>query len=93
MSVPGDVYVQVNTEGANNATYQVITEHLRGNRAFAVDGDLEAMMYFVQNETWVDLAVAGAFNCTVPACVMGANEFSPGIAGGGQPNPNWAVLQ
>jgi len=98
MSVPGDVYVQVNTEGANNATYQVITEHLRGNRAFGVDGDLEAMMYFVQNELWVDLVVpaAGPFNCTVPACTIGVNDFSPAagpVAGGGLPNPNWAVLQ
>lgn len=99
MSVPGDVYVQVNTEGANNSTYMVITEHLRGNRAYGVDGDLEAMMYFVQNEAWVDLVVpaAGPFNCTVPACTLGVNNFAPAgvpAGGGGAPAPgNWAVLQ
>jgi type II secretory pathway pseudopilin PulG len=96
MSVPGDVFVQVNTEGVNNSTYMVIAEHLRGNRGYGVDGDLEGMMYFVQNELWVDLAVGAAFNCAVPACTIGVNDFAPAgvpAAGNGAPSGNWAVLQ
>ena len=96
LSVPDGTFVQVNTNAApagnENATYQVITEHLRGNRAYAVDGDLEAMMYFVQNDTWVDQSAAAAWNCTVPAIQIGVDEFA-GTAGGGLPTVNWSILQ
>ena len=94
LSVPGDVTVQVSTEAANNnITYLVLAEHLRGNRQYGVDGDLEAMMYFVQNDAWVDLA---GLNAAPPAITVGVNDFAPGgvaVAGGGAPSANWAVLQ
>jgi type IV pilus assembly protein PilA len=94
LSVPGDVYITVNTDGVNHATYQIIAEHLRGNRAFGIDGDLESMLYFVQNETWVDLAPGDSdYNCTVPPIVVGKNDFTEAAGGGGAPSPKWAVLQ
>jgi len=93
LSVPGDVYIEVNTDGINHITYQIIAEHVRGNRAFGIDGDLESMMYFVQNESWVDLAPAAAWNCTVPGIVVGKNDFTQAPGGGGAPSGNWAVLQ
>jgi len=98
LSVPGDVFIQASTEAAGvNLTYLIIAEHLRGNRAYGVDGDLEAMMYFVQNELWVDKSAALAFNCVLPAAnQVGVNDFAPGGAaagGGGAPTATWAVLQ
>jgi len=101
LSVPGDVFIQASTEALANATYLVETKHLRGNRAYGVDGDIEAMMYFVQNDLWVDDAAGANGNgtplCAVPpAITIGVNDFEPGgvaAPGGGAPNGNWAVLQ
>ena len=97
LAVPGGVFVRVITEaGGANATYQVQSKHLRGNRAFGVDGDIEAMMYFVQNDLWVDDATG--VNGTValcakdPGCSLGADDFD-GTDGGGLPTINWTVLQ
>jgi len=90
LAVPGGVSLRVVTEGANNATYQVLSKHLRGNRAYGIDGDIESMMYFVQNDTWVD--VAGLCANPLPACTLGVDNFA-GVAGGGAPTPNWTVLQ
>jgi len=104
LTVPDGVFVQANTNIASttalaNSTYQAIAEHLKGNRAFGIDGDIADMMYFVQNEAWVGLAVpATGFNCTVPGCTLGINNFAPGApavpaSGGGLPTDAWLVLK
>ncbi len=88
-SVPAGVDVRVDTEGANNATYKLIAEPMNGNRAFGVDGDVENMMYYVQNETWKGGA---GLNATWPGNnTAGTDDFS-GTSGGGQPTANWTLL-
>jgi len=90
MSVPSGVDILVSTEGLNNATYTIVAEPMKGNRAYGVDGDADGMMHFVQNEAWVDVA---AIQSTPPlAITVGANDFA-GAAGGGAPTGNWTVLQ
>ena len=89
-SVPDGVDARADTDLLLGRTYVVVAQAFRGNRAFGVDGDTENTMYFVQNETWNGLADIQA---TVPAPVVGRDAFDGGIAGGGLPNPNWAVLQ
>jgi type IV pilus assembly protein PilA len=97
LSVPGDVFILASTEGADNATYLIMAKHYRGNRAYGVDGDLESMMYFVQNDNWVDDDETNGGLCAdAPAITVGTNDFvlEAGPAdGGGAPNENWAVLQ
>jgi prepilin-type N-terminal cleavage/methylation domain-containing protein len=94
LAVPGGVFVRVITEASPaNATYQVQSKHLRGNRAYGVDGDIESMMYFVQNDLWVDDATTQGGLCgTPPACTLGADDFA-GSSGGGAPTLNWTMLQ
>ena len=96
-SVPESVDVQVDTtdgEGEEGASYIIIAEAMRGNRAFGVDGDAENTMYFVQNEEWNGLA---SFDCTFPENTVSVNDFmdetGTGVDGGGLPQANWAVLQ
>ena len=90
LSVPDGIDLRVSTEGADNLTYQVIAEPMRGNRAFGLDGDVEGQMYFVQNELWKDSA---GFDYTAPlAVVAGADDFT-GKIGGGLPTVNWTLLQ
>jgi len=92
LSVPGDVTINVSTEGANHGTYLILASHLKGNREYGVDGDLEAMMYFAQNELWVDNA---GLNAVTPLITVGLNDFDDATtpAPGGAPNDAWAVLQ
>jgi type IV pilus assembly protein PilA len=96
LAVPDGVDIVVNTEGNPNVTYMIVSEHEDGNRAYGVDGDLEAMMYFVQNDLWV--ATPG-FSCVVgtaapPAAVptVGADDFNA-AEGGGAPTTTWSLLQ
>jgi prepilin-type N-terminal cleavage/methylation domain-containing protein len=89
VSVPSGVDALVSTEGVDNVTYSIIAEPMKGNRAYGVDGDDEATMYFVQNDGWVDTA---KIDCTAPAITVGKNDFA-GTAGGGAPTANWTVLQ
>ena len=91
LSVPGDVAIQASTEGANNGTYLVIAKHIRGNRAYGVDGDLEAMMYFVQNDLWVGLSGLCA-SAPVQADITFGNDLAT-VDAGGLPTATWAVLQ
>lgn len=51
--VPSGVDIVASTD-ANNITYSILAEPARGNRAFAIDGDNEATMYYAQNEALID---------------------------------------
>ena len=89
-SVPAGVTCQADTE-ATGATYVVVAEAFRGIRAFAVDGDAENTMYFVQNQAWNGDA---ALNSAWPAPAAGTDEFAAGTANGnGSPDANWRLLQ
>jgi len=94
VAVPGGVSVVASSEALNtNATYLVLAKHLRGNRAYGIDGDIESMMYFVQNDTWVDVAGMDAKVLATPN-TLGVNNLGVvAYDAGGLPTKNWAVLQ
>jgi len=99
VAVPDGVDVVVATSdaaGSINEKYIIIAEHENGNRAYGVDGEFEAMMYYVQNDTWVNSA---DFDCLVGAAApdaviatVGQNDLN-GLAGGGAPTGTWSLLQ
>ena len=83
------------TEGANNATYQVIVENSSGNRAFGSEAEISDIIYFVQNDSWNN--GQAVFDSTAPGITIGL-DFDPtgmdlGVAGGGAPTANWHVLR
>ena len=88
-SVPAGVDMQADTEGANNETYLVVAEHNQGTRAYAVDGDVENTMYFVQNENWRG---QNGIQAVFPPCTAGTDDVD-GAAGGGAPTATWELLQ
>jgi len=59
---------------ANNITYMILAEASRGNRAFAVDGDAEATMYYTQNEALVD--TPAVIDTADPAITVGVNDLA-----------------
>lgn len=107
LSVPGGVDLVVSNEaGATNlhASYMIFSEPEGGNRSFGIDSDMEGMMYYVQNETWVG---GVGFNATSPTGGIVATASNYGdatgnnfvtaaglpIVGGGGTVPNWTVLK
>ncbi len=93
INVPSGVDVQISTEGLNNATYLLIAEAMNGTRAYGVDGDADANMYFVQNQAWRGVA---AIDCTAPPITVAVDDFTNAgpVAGGGEAaSPNWNLLQ
>ncbi len=89
-SVPAGVTCQADTT-ADGASYVIVAEAFRGIRAFAVDGDAENTMYFVQNQDWNG---DPALNTAWPAPAPGTDEFAAGTANGnGVPDANWRLLQ
>lgn len=87
VGVGNDNRVQVSTEGAPNLSYLAVSEHERGNTAYASDSDAPNTTYFVKNDTWT--SATGARQCTVPAVTAGTNDLA-GAGGGGAPTANWA---
>ncbi len=102
LTVPNNLEMRVDTEGNNNATYQVVTESSAGNRAYGAEAELNDVMYFVQNEGWNNGTATmdstwPAAN-TAPAAGVSGLDFDPlgtdaGVAGGGLPTTNWHVLR
>ena len=98
---PGGVEVVVNADniGAGNfAAYMIFAEPRNGNRAFGVDSDMEAVMYYTQNEEWVGAAGFQAFygGAVITAGVIGnaaQDDFQCAPAGTGGTVPNWTALQ
>ena len=88
-SVPAGVDVRVDSEGNQNATYLLVAEPMNGNRAFGVDGDVENMMYYVQNEAWKG---QGGLNATWPTNNTAGIDNFTGSNGGGVPTGNWTLL-
>jgi len=91
VAVPSGIDMRVSTEGVNNATYQIVAEAEGGNRAFGIDAEVEDSMYFVQNDNWVGVALLGG-TLVIPPITAVADDFN-GVAGGGMPTGNWAILQ
>ena len=74
-----------------NDSFVVTSEHTRGIRAFAADSDVSTTVFFAEDDTWSGVNPA-AFNCTVPAAVAGADDYT-GIASGSAKITNWQVLK
>ncbi len=91
MAVPDGVDLIASTEGANTQTYSIISEPMNGNRAYGVDGDVEGVMHFVQNEAWVKIADIDA--TAPPAITVGTDDFAGAVDGGGAPTANWSIMQ
>ena len=94
-TVPNNCDLFGSTEGANNATYQVIVENSSGNRAFGSEAEISDIIYFVQNDSWNN--GQAVFDSTAPGITIGL-DFDPtgmdlGVAGGGAPTANWHVLR
>ena len=87
-SVPAGVDMVATSDGGN-VSYIVHAEPMNGHRAYAVDGDTENTMYFVQSEGFV--ATAG-FQSNVPVPTAG-NDDLLGVGGGGVTVAVWTVLQ
>lgn len=83
----------VSTEGPENRTYLIVVEPLKGNRAFAIDGDMPDQVFYVQNDGWRNQK---GFNCTIDGTKI--EDFVPleweedikGIPGNGAPIKNWS---
>jgi prepilin-type N-terminal cleavage/methylation domain-containing protein len=102
-TVPNKCDLIITTEGALNATFQVLVENSSGNRAFGAEAEISDVMYFVQNETWNNSLAA--MNCTAPAVnspatapAVGGLDFDPtgldaGVPGGGLPTTNWHIVR
>jgi prepilin-type N-terminal cleavage/methylation domain-containing protein len=73
-------------------SYLMVTEHVKGIRAFASDSDLSSTVFFAENEIWNSSAL-GTFNATPPACTVGVDNLTGIAAGGSVRNPNWNVMK
>ena len=71
--VPSGVDIVASTD-ANNITYMILAEASRGNRAFAIDGDNEATMYYTQNEALID--TPAVIDTADPAITVGVNDLA-----------------
>ncbi len=92
-TVPDGIDAVSNTGGGGqgNAAYQMITEHIAGNRAFGADSEVSDVMYFVQNDAWNGNSTIDA---TPPAAVSSTAVEFDGTDGGGPSNaPNWVLLE
>lgn len=89
-TVPDGIDCVANSGGGQgNEAYQVIAEHMSGNRAFASDSEASDVMYFVQNDDWngqtnIDANLTPVSNTQV--------EFE-GLNGDGAPTATWNVLE
>jgi len=88
ITVPDGIDLVASTEGANNATYLVMTEHEDGNRAFASEAEIADVMYYVQNDAWNGQAAIQAGSPAITANTLDID----GSAGGGSPTGAWTAL-
>jgi prepilin-type N-terminal cleavage/methylation domain-containing protein len=94
-----ELSVSLSTSGAANPAYNtsylIITEHNRGQRAFAADSDITSTVFFAENESWRTSALGTMNNDLVTGSVQavdGGDEIT-GATSGGDPNDLWIVLK
>ncbi len=107
-SVPDGMGARASTTGSgvgnSNASYQLITTSVSGNRCFGAESVISDVMYFVQNDDWngqamtnVINAVAGARTVCPPAMSATNVDFNPTggqfMPGGGAPDQSWRLLE
>jgi prepilin-type N-terminal cleavage/methylation domain-containing protein len=72
---------------SSGCSYIIYAKATNGDTAYAMDSDVESLLYSVSNTAWT---TAGAgLQATAVAAVDSADDLS-GVPGGGQPTNNWA---
>ena len=95
ITIPNNIDCQADTDAAA-VTFIVTAESSSGNRAFGAEGEINDVIYYVQNDLWNNqLAQLDATSPGVPTTGL---DFDPtgddtGVAGGGSPTGNWHLLQ
>lgn len=82
-------------DASNNSTYTLFARHMKGDTAYGIDSDLDNAMFSVSNPAWPNTAGLGATTvnpggAAATATAVG-DDFS-GVAGGGVPTANWAMM-
>ena len=72
-----------------NASFQIITQAMDGNRAFGADSELSDVLFYVQNDAWQGLT---GIRANSPRISSTSVDFQ-GQDGGGAPTATWRVLQ
>jgi type IV pilus assembly protein PilA len=74
-------------------SYVMVSEHVKGIRAFAADSDVSTTIFFAENEVW-DVSPLGTINAVTPAgCTFDFDNLTGTNAGGAVRNPLWNVLK
>jgi prepilin-type N-terminal cleavage/methylation domain-containing protein len=71
----------------DNSAFHAYARHSRGDTAYAIDSDLENMLFSVSNPTWVNTNTMGA---TTPPPTLGSIIDLDATTAGGAPTPAWA---
>ncbi|OGR09815.1 MAG: hypothetical protein A2097_05910 [Desulfobacula sp. GWF2_41_7] len=72
------------------SSYHAFARHFKGDTAYAIDQDVENVVYSVTNPAWPNVAGLGA-TVVVPAIPPAEDILN--IAGGGAPLPNWTRVR
>ena len=75
---------------ADDSTYHAFARAYKGDTAYAIDSDIENVIYSVSNPNWPNNA--GLQAATVAAALPAAADID-GIGGGGLPTTTWEVLK
>ena len=73
----------------NNSNFHAHTRHFKGDVAYALDSDLENVMYMCANPAWPNVAALGLGATMIPAAWPPALDFEPAAGCGGAPTANW----
>ena len=73
---------------ANLSSYNLFSRHIKGDTAYAVDGDIENAFYSVSNPAWPNLA--GLQALPINPTLDSINNIS-NVAGGGSPTASWVM--
>ena len=73
-------------DAANQSSYNVFSRHIKGDTAYALDGDIENTVYSVSNPAWPHLAGLQAASVD-PTLDFADNLLNAG--GGGSPTAAW----
>ncbi|MFA6010130.1 MAG: prepilin-type N-terminal cleavage/methylation domain-containing protein [Desulfobacteraceae bacterium] len=76
-------------DASNQTSYTIFTRHIKGDTAYAVDGDIENSIYSVSNPAWPNLA--GLQATPVNPTLAFADEIR-NAAGGGSPTAAWTLI-
>ncbi len=81
------------TNDANdNSTYNAFARHFKGDTAYAIDADVENVLFSVSNPNWPNNAGIGATTIAPAAATPPADDIT-NQGGGGLPTANWTRVR